>query len=116
MGPLVQSSLAEDTGFPAWLGGRPDLDRKPERCAVYDWLFDEADSQSDGVASQDELASKRVINIANKLVDHHLASPLDSYGAEVRYLVFGRDRGPFHLEFRISNAELERLMSKSCGE
>lgn len=112
----VQPALAKDRSFPAWLGGKPDLESKNERCAVYDWFFNEADSQTQGTASEDDLASMRVINIANKLVDHHLSSPSDNYGAEIRFLVIGRDRGPFDFKFQISNAELERIMNRGCGD
>jgi hypothetical protein len=58
----------------------------------------------------------RVINIANKLVDHHVTSPADSYGAEVRFLVIGSEHGPFHFEFQIGKAELEGIINKGCGE
>lgn len=105
---------AAESDFPKWLGGKPDVDMSEERCGVYEWFFDEADSQTEGIASKDDLASKRVINIANKLVEHHLANPAESYSAEVRFLVFG-EHGPFNFEFQISNAELERIIDKGCG-
>lgn len=105
---------ALESGFPDWLGGKPDVDIDEGRCGVYEWFFDEADSQTDGMASEDDLASRRVINMANKLVEHHLTDPAESYGAEVRFLVFGED-GPLHFDFHISNAELERIMDKDCG-
>lgn len=113
--PWALSSQAEDIGFPMWLGGKPDVEIKADRCGVYEWFLDEADSQTEGIASKDELASTRLINIANKLVEHHLSSPADSYSAEVKYLVIGY-RGPFHFEFQISSTELERIMTKDCVE
>lgn len=100
--------------FPEWLGGKPDFTINKGRCGVYEWFFDEADSQTQGIASKDDLASKRVINIANKLFEHHLVDPAESYSAEVKFLVFG-EHGPFHFEFDISNAELERISKKDCG-
>lgn len=105
-----------DGGVPEWLGGKPDVEMKAARCGVYEWFFDEADGQTEGIASKDDLASMRVINIANKLVDHHLSSPADGYSAEVKFLVIGQDHGPFHFDFHIGSAELERIMNKSCGE
>lgn len=109
------SAQSEDSGFPEWLGGKPVVEMKTDRCGVYAWFFNEADGQSEGAASKDELASQRLINIANKLVEHHLSSPADSYGAEVKYLVVG-ERGPFHFEFHIDNTELEKSMKAGCGE
>jgi len=106
----------EGGDFPEWLSGKPDVEMDEDRCRVYEWFFDEADRQTEGIASKDELASKRVINIANKLVDHHRADPAESYSAEVKFLVIGHDRGPFDFQFQISNAELERIMNKGCGE
>ena len=111
----VQSAPAADTGFPDWLGGTPDVVIKPDRCNVYAWFFDEADRQTQGMAAKDDLASKRVINVANKLVDHHRVSPADGYSAQVRYLVFG-DHGPFHFSFDIGSAELDSLLSKGCDD
>ncbi len=109
----LSAAQAEDDAFPEWLGGRPDVEIKDGRCGVYEWFFDQADRQTEGTASKDDLASKRVINIANKLVDHHRSSPGDSYRAQVKYLVIG-EHGPFHFEFHISNAELERIMNNNC--
>lgn len=109
----VLSAQAADTEFPDWLGGTPDVAIKPDRCGVYEWFLDEADRQTQGVAAKDDLASKRVINVANKLVDHHRVSPADGYSAQVRYLVFG-DHGPFHFSFDIGSAELDSLLSRRC--
>lgn len=111
----AQSILAENIDFPEWLGGKPDVEMKTDRCGVYEWFFNEADNQTERTASKDDLASRRVINIANKLVDYHLSSPAEEYRAEVKYLVLG-DNGPFHFEFNISNDELERIIGESCGD
>lgn len=113
---FAQLTLAGDRDFPTWLGGKPDLDLRPDRCAVYEWFFNQADKQTEKTASKDDLASKRLINIANKLVDHHLSSPSERYSAEIKFLVIGRDRGPFDFEFQIANSELKQLMHKDCDE
>lgn len=107
---------AAGSDFPKWLGGKPDVDIKEDRCGVYEWFFSQADLQTEGIASKNQLASMRVINIANKLVEHHRADPAESYSAEVRFLVIYNDRGPFHFQFQISNSELERIMKDRCGE
>ncbi|QKT03593.1 hypothetical protein HUS23_07105 [Ectothiorhodospiraceae bacterium 2226] len=108
------SAHGGESGVPEWLGGVPDIDIKADRCGVYEWFFDKADSQTERMASKEDLASKRLINIVNKLVDHHLSDPAESYGAEVKYFVVGSHE-PLHFEFQISRATLERLMSKECG-
>lgn len=88
---------------------------KQGRCGVYEWFLVAADKQTAGAASKDALASKRVINIANKLVDYHHANPLEEYRGTVRYLVYG-EPGPFHFEFRIDAEELQRNLSRACEE
>lgn len=103
--------FASNGGFPEWLAGEPDVNRRAARCGVYAWFFEEADIQTAGQASTDSLASMRVINIANKLVDYHLASPANGYSANIRFLVFGRDRGPFHFDFKIGSTELDRIIN-----
>lgn len=110
------SVQAYGRSFPEWLGGKPDVDMHEDRCGVYEWFFDEANRQTEGIASKDDLASKRVINIANKLVKRHQADPEGSYSAEVKFLVISHGRGPFNFEFQISNAELEKIMKNGCGE
>lgn len=100
-------------GVPDWLGGAADVERRDDACGVYDWFFEQADRQTEGHASRDELASQRVVNIVNKLVDHHRSNPADRYGAEVRYLVIG-DEGPFHFAFEIDRDELAYNLDKEC--
>ena len=101
---------AAGSDLPKWLGGKPDIDTKAERCGVYEWFFQQADLQSEGMVSKNEFASMRLISIANKLVEHHLAEPAESYSAGVRYLLIGTDPDPFHFQFKISSSELERIM------
>lgn len=88
---------------------------KTDRCALYDWFFNESDRQTDGEASKDELATKRVINIANKLVDYHETAQLEEYSGRVKYLVFGETR-PFHFSFSISSEQLEKILNEDCGK
>lgn len=109
----MASITAMESEFPDWLDGKPDVTIYEHRCGIYEWLFDEADGQTEGMASTDELASKRLINIANKLVTHHLGEPEESYSAEVKFLVF-REPGPYHFEFHINYAELERILNNGC--
>lgn len=106
---------AQADGSPDWLGGAADVEIKAARCAVYEWFFDRANGQTEGVVSDNDLASKRVINLANKLVDHHRSAPSEGYSAEIRYLLFG-ERGPFHFEFHLSHAALERLLARRCDD
>lgn len=61
-------AAAAQSGLPDWLGGKPDVVVKPDRCMLYDWFFKEADSQTEGKASQDDLARKRVRLIATRIV------------------------------------------------
>lgn len=109
----VRPTPVHASDIPQWLRGPPDVERRQGMCGVYDWFFVQADRQTQGLASDDELASRRVINIANKIVDRHRVSPVDSYEARIRYLVFG-DAGPFHFEFRIRAEELERNLDEGC--
>lgn len=110
---LLLASQARGSDIPDWLGGRPDDTRKPERCALYDWFLSEADGQSQGTASKNELATRRVINIANKLADHHPGAGREQYQARVNYLVVG-DGGPYHFCFRISADKLEGILAEGC--
>jgi len=106
---------AAPASFPDWLGGRPDTSFKSERCGVYEWFLARADEQSEGLASQPGLARKRVINLANKLVEQHRVAPRQVYEGRVKYLVFS-DAGPFHFGFRITAEGLEGLLQEACGE
>lgn len=111
----IALAAAAQSGLPDWLGGKPDVVVKPDRCKLYDWFFNEADSQMEGKASQDDLARKRVINLANKLSDYHHTANLPQYSGEVRYLVFG-GKQPFHFSFEISGEELDGLLQAECDE
>ena len=109
------AAQAGDTGFPDWLGGKPDVVMRSELCGVYEWFIGEADKQSEGLASKGDLSSQRVVNIANKLVDHHRNTPEGEYSGEVKYLIIGEKKA-FHFEFQITNEELERYLNKRCNE
>jgi len=116
MGVVLSLSIqAEDPEFPDWLRGKPDVVMKSDRCGVYEWIINEADKQTEGKASKDDLALQRVINIANKLVDYHRTEPLEDYSARIKYLIFG-ETGAFHFAFRISDEEIERSLNRDCGE
>jgi len=112
---LLIPVYAEEPSFPDWLGGKPDTKIKPDRCNVYDWFFKEADKQSEGLASKQDLARKRIINIVNKLVDTHRGARLEQYSGKVKYLVIG-ERKPFHFTFRMESELLEQLLDKDCPE
>lgn len=116
IGAILSLSVhATDLELPDWLGGKPDVVMQPDRCGVYEWFFNEADEQTEGEASGDDLASQRVINIVNKLIDYHQVDPQEEYSGSVRYLVFSEPQ-PFHFTFRISHEELERNLNKDCDE
>ena len=52
-------SWADD--LPSWLSGKPDIIIVKERSALYDWVLNQADKQTNGLASQEGLAKKRLI-------------------------------------------------------
>lgn len=112
---LPLSVQAEDPKLPDWLEGEPDVDMKPDRCGLYDWFLNEADRQTDGNASKDDLAERRVINIANKLADHHRTDQSEEYSGRVKYLVFGETQ-PFHFSFRISSEQIEQALREDCRD
>lgn len=100
---------------PGWLGGEADLEQRPDRCGVYKWFFEQADAQTEGLASENELAGKRLINLVNKLVAHHQQEGEDSYSAEIRYLVIGEEE-PHHFSFRITGERLDALLACNCEQ
>ncbi len=109
---------AQEADVPGWLGGRADTVERTERCALYAWFLDEADRQTDDEASRDALARMRVINIANKLADHHAtaeAADQQAYAARLKFLVFG-EPGPYHFSFRIERQWLEQLLQAECPD
>lgn len=110
---LCAATAIADTATPNWLAGKPDLVIYPERCAVYRWIFSEADKQTEGLASQEKLAKNRIINLANKLTKHHQSAPQDTYEAEIRYLIMGGTQ-PLHFEFRMKAEELDGLLAGGC--
>ncbi|MCS3903729.1 hypothetical protein J2T55_001760 [Methylohalomonas lacus] len=114
----TSSVPAQEADVPDWLGGRADTVERTERCALYAWFLDEADRKTDNEASRDELARMRVINIANKLADHHAtaeAADEQTYAARLKFLVFG-EPGPYHFSFRIERQRLEQLLCADCAD
>ncbi|PWG65380.1 hypothetical protein [Sediminicurvatus halobius] len=108
---LVMTSAA---AVPSWLAGPPDVERRAERCAVYEWFFAELQRQAEGTVEVDDLARDRLLNIANKLVAHHREAREASYSAEVRYLIF-TTTDPVHFELEMRAEALERLLQQPCG-
>lgn len=110
---FLLTATATTAAGPSWLGGTPDAERRPDRCAVYEWFFARLKRQTDQPVEIDALARDRLLNIANKLVEHHGEAPQPEYAAEIRYLLFGGG-APVHFSFAISADELERLLRQPC--
>jgi len=106
---MVNTGFAGDV--PQWLAGKPDVDERKEWCTWYQWLFTEADRQTEQPVSEDRLARKRLVNLANKLAAHHQASPQPEYQVEIRYLWLG-ESGPAHFSLRIDAATLRALLAE----
>lgn len=111
---LTLPATAATPDLPGWAGGKPDTVMRADRCGLYDWFLAEADRQTDGRAGDDALARERVINLANKLADHHPMARSPEYRGRVNYLVFGA-RGPAHFAFRLSAERLESLLAQDCA-
>lgn len=110
---VLSLPISAQEGVPIWLGGKPDITMVPGRCRLYDWFLDEADKQTDGKASRNDLSRMRVINIANKLADHHEEVDLPQYSAEIKYLLIGEardDKSPYHFSIVIGNEVLDNLL------
>lgn len=77
------------SALPDWLKGKPDIEKRPDRCGVYEWFFKAADKQTEGLATRNDLASQRLVNIANKLVDQHMKNPSKNMAprSDICYLV-----------------------------
>lgn len=114
LGGLVraQDAHAEVSG---WLGGRPDAVERQGRCHLYGWFLAQADAQTGGRASSGKLARRRLLNVANKLADHHRAGGGKVYSATIRYLALGGD-APAHFSFTLDRAKLDALLSRPCTE
>lgn len=112
-GLILIASVSPAVG--EWLGGAPDLERRAEWCGVYEWIFEQADAQTEGLATKDELARQRLMNLANKLIAHHRQESEDSYSAEIRYLVTGEEM-PHHFTFRITAERLDTLLAYHCDQ
>lgn len=100
-----------DIDTPNWLAGKPDLVELDERLELYEWILEEADQQTGNLASSDSLARSRLINLANKLTDHHQKSPESEYSLELKYLLLG-DREPMHFNFIITAETLQHLLDE----
>lgn len=113
------SVVAQGPDLPDWLGGKPDTTEHADRCALYAWFLEAADEQTDDRASADELARKRVINIANKLADHYRetdeADGQQAYAGRVKYLMFSQPR-PYHFSFRLKRQQLQQLLGADCPD
>ena len=102
-------SWADD--FPSWLSGKPDLNIAEERSALYDWVLNQADEQTNGLASQDALAKKRLVNLSNKLADYSNKTVQKEFSAHIKYLIIGVEQ-PMHFKFVITNEKLHKLLQK----
>jgi len=111
---LIPASSARES-VPDWLAGTPNLEIRTQRCHLYQWITRQADKQTGSRTDKHPLARKRLINLANKLVDHHLATDADTYSAELRYLVIGKD-APAHFHFHINAEQLDQLLDDDCHE
>lgn len=106
---MVNTGLAGDV--PQWLAGKPDIEEREEWCTWYQWLFTEADRQTGQPVSEDSLARKRLINVANRLASHHRASPQPAYQVNIRYLWLG-ESGPQHFALQINADTLQALLDR----
>jgi hypothetical protein len=106
---MVNTGLAG--GVPQWLAGKPDIEQRKEWCAWYQWLFTHADRQTGEPVSEDRLARKRLVNLANRLAAHHQASPQSEYQVEIRYLWLGKS-GPVHFTLQIDATALQPLLKE----
>lgn len=97
--------------LPSWLSGKPDLNKIEERSALYEWVLRQADEQTNGLASQEALATDRLRNLSNKLAVYAKHSDQKEFSAELRYLVFGADQ-PMHFRFFITDETLRQLLKK----
>ena len=97
--------------LPSWISGKPDLNMVKERNALYEWVFLKADEQTNGLASRDDLARKRLINLANKLAVYSKTTEQKEFAVDLRYLVIGTEL-PMHFSFFITNETLQELLKK----
>lgn len=101
--------LANDV--PSWLSGKPDLSIIKERSALYEWVYRQADKQTNGKASKESLAKKRLINLSNKLALYSEKTNKKEFSANLIYLIIG-DEEPMHFKFFITKEELNQLLQK----
>jgi len=101
--------LANDV--PAWLSGKPNLYIMKERNMLYEWVFRQADEQTNGYASKEILAKQRLINLSNKLVAYSERTDKKEFTAKLIYLVTGAGY-PVHFKFFITSKKLKQLLHK----
>ncbi len=109
MSALFPLNVSWAADFPPWLSGEPDLSVVEERSKLYAWVFEQADKQTNGLASKESLARKRLINLSNKLAVHSKATTQKEFFAELTFLVID-DEEPMHFSFFISIETLQRLL------
>lgn len=100
-------------GVPPWLAGQPDSKPQPARCHWYQWLFAEADRLVGQPVSEDPLARRRLLNLANRLAEHHRAQPQAKYRVTLRYLWLGQN-GPAHFSLHINAETLEAILGQGA--
>lgn len=105
------SGLSQADDVPSWLSGKPDLNMIEERSALYEWVFHQADEQTNGLASQEDFAKKRLINLSNKLAAYVVKTNQAEFSAELRYLVIGAEE-PMHFRIFITNKTVRQLLQK----
>lgn len=105
----MEAGLADD--FPNWLSGKADLNVVEGQSKFYEWVFEQADRQTGGMAARDALARNRLINLANKLAVNYIETDLTEFSVELRYLVLDTEQ-PMHFSFFITRDMLEELLSR----
>lgn len=97
--------------LPSWLTGKPDLNIVKERSALYEWVIHQADKQTNGQASQEALAKKRLINLSNKLAVYSEKTDQKEFSANLIYLIIGAEQ-PMHYKFFVTKETLQQLLQK----
>jgi hypothetical protein len=103
-----------------WLAGPPDTAHRPGYQAYYDWILSAALEQTGynlrrTPASENtreshavRLAYDRLINAANKLADHMIATGSEQELVEIRYLIVGAAE-PRHFKLAVPRSRLIEL-------
>mgnify|MGYP006929328996 CR=1 FL=1 len=98
-------------GLPSWLSGKPDLNIVEDRSALYEWVLQQADEQTNGLASQKALSKKRLINLSNKLADYSKKTAQKDFSVHLRYLIMETEQ-PLHCRFLITNEKSQQLLEQ----